>query len=599
MRERLSESWRLVRLNLRALAGFELLYKLAASMVFLPVLSRALELIMRARGYSYLTMENVAGFLAHPLTFLLLMLLVGALTFCAMLDVGAVIFALDQSAQGRRVQLTQVARFCVQNALRVLKRQNVLLSLIVLVLIPFLHAGVASSLIGSLSLPEFIEDFIQSQPALTALFFLLVLLLEALLMRWIFAFHYFTLEGCGFREARARSAHLSRNRRLRALVAIIGVQVFSALLHAGLISLGTVLIVLMDHLFAGAMRIVTSALVWLVIALSSAVVGALSMPLGYGAISALYYRWKARDGEISVHAAAPAPPRRRLARAANLSACAILIVGGALTAFGVYTGRINPNIEYMHTTEVTAHRGASANYPENTMAAFRGAVELGADWIELDVQQSADGEIFVMHDANLRRTTGVDAYSWELTYADIRALDAGSSFGEEFAGEPVPLLSEAIDFARESGVRLNIELKPNGHEIDFEERVVALILDADFAESCVVTSQVYSVLERVKEISDEITTVYVMSFAYGNVNRLEAADHFSIEASSVTRRLVSRVHNAGKQLYVWTVNSPRRMDAMIDFNVDNIITDRVPLAKERVYNNKYSTLVDAFVKALR
>src|SRR5699024_6492472 len=133
-------------------------------------------------------------------------------------------------------------------------------------------------------------------------------------------------------------------------------------------------------------------------------------------------------------------------------------------------------------------------------------------------------------------------------------------------------------------------------EIDFEERVVALILDADFAESCVVTSQVYNVLERVKEISDEITTVYVMSFAYGNVNRLEAADHFSIEASSVTRRLVSRVHNAGKQLYVWTVNSPRRMDAMIDLNVDNIITDRVPLAKERVYNNKYSTLVDAFVK---
>lgn len=83
-----------------------------------------------------------------------------------------------------------------------------------------------------------------------------------------------------------------------------------------------------------------------------------------------------------------------------LCICTILIYNSA-------TEHMNPQVEYLRTTEVTAHRGASAFYPENTMAAFEGAIEFGADWIELDVQQSKDGKIFVMHDHSFYRTTGL------------------------------------------------------------------------------------------------------------------------------------------------------------------------------------------------
>lgn len=136
------------------------------------------------------------------------------------------------------------------------------------------------------------------------------------------------------------------------------------------------------------------------------------------------------------------------------------------------SGNANFNIEYLHTTEVTAHRGASSVYPENTLRAFSGAVELGADWIELDVQQTRDGQIIVMHDTNLARTTGLRQDIWQTDYAQIAGLDAGSWFSEEFAGEPVPLLSDALSFAKEHDIRLNIELKPTGHETDFEQAVV-------------------------------------------------------------------------------------------------------------------------------
>ena len=106
-------------------------------------------------------------------------------------------------------------------------------------------------------------------------------------------------------------------------------------------------------------------------------------------------------------------------------------------------------------------------------------------------------------------------------------------------------------------------------------------------------------VERVKEYDPEIVTVYVMSLAYGNITKLTAADHFSVEASSATGRLVSRVHNAGKQIYAWTVNSENSINSMIERNVDNIITDNIPLARRCVEESRYSDLLTEFIKRLK
>ena len=182
-----------------------------------------------------------------------------------------------------------------------------------------------------------------------------------------------------------------------------------------------------------------------------------------------------------------------------------------------------------------------------------------------------------------------------MTYEEIERLDAGSFFDETYAGEKIPLLSEAARFAKENQIRLNIELKPTGHETDFEQAVVDVVRQEGIADSCVITSQTYEVLERVKAYDDSITTVYVMSLAYGDINRLTAADHFSVEATNATDDLVSRVHRAGKQLYAWTVNTKEGIDRMIGRNVDNIITDDIELARECVYESRYSDLLGEYI----
>ena len=156
-----------------------------------------------------------------------------------------------------------------------------------------------------------------------------------------------------------------------------------------------------------------------------------------------------------------------------------------------------------------------------------------------------------------------------------------------------------MELAKENHVRLNIEMNPSVNDTDMEKSVVDMIREMDFADSCVVSSQMYSCLEKVKEYDPEIATLYVMSLAYGNVNRLKAADGFSMEAGNVSPSMVSRIHNAGKQIFVWTVNNRKIINRMINLNVDNIITDRVALVQECIYESKANDVIHQYVKFLR
>ncbi len=595
----------LLRVNWRTMAGFEMLYKIVSWTIFTPLFWGMFNLILSLTGYAYLTKENILSFLGNPLTLLGLLVLFVCMAVYTMIDIGAILFLLDQSAQGKRVHLTQTLRFAVPNGLRVFHRKNILVAFVVLFLIPFLNLGVAPGYVSSISVPEFILDFICGYWYLLLPFVALLLGMSVLLLRWLYAFHYFSLEACSFRQARRKSAALSRNHKCKDWLVLFGVQMVVAVLYLLLILAGVFLAVALASLMTRWewFGIVSSSVVWVFLAVSFLVTSSLALPFSYGCISILFYQHKREHGEEIVHVQAPlGRGGKGWRRGMHLLEGVLLAASVACCSFYfycVYNNKIEIPVEYAHTMEVTAHRGASRAYPENTMAAFAGAKELGADWVELDVQQSRDGAIIVMHDTSFRRTAGVGKQVWELDYEEIRKLDAGSFFGPEFAGEHIPLLQEVVEYARRNGLKLNIEMKPSGHETDFEKTVVDLIAAEHFWDQCVITSQVYEVLENVKACDERIETVYVMSLAYGDINQLTAADHFSIEATSITEKLVADVHGTGKQLYAWTVNTEENINRMIALNVDHIITDDVTLAKECIYLSKTSDLMTEYIKLLQ
>jgi len=593
---------RLIDCNWKTLVSFELIYKFSTAIIFVPFIWGLFDLIMRVRGYYYLTLENIGAFLLNPFTILALLLIFVIATVGAMIDISAVIFILDQSSQGQKVHLQQVVRFSLKNALRAWKPKNFMLVIVVLLFMPLANIGMASGLLSTISIPEFIMNYIEKNSVLSVLFALAMLVITILIMRWMYAFHYFTLEGCSFKEARRKSSSLIKKRRLRDFLYMLLTQFVFVVTYFVFIFILIVIAVSISKIFSGVfvLKWFGATAIWMLIIFSFGIFAGLSVPISYGCISVMYYRHKETVGEYIIHSIAPeynvSEKRMRFIHRCNVILGCFVVAIGLTLGFFLCSGRLNPNIEYVRTMEVTAHRGASAFYPENTMAAFQGAKELGADWIELDVQQSRDGKIIVMHDTNFKRTTGVDANTWELTYEEISKLDAGSFFGSEFAGEKIPLLSQVVEFAKENNIKLNIELKPTGHETDFEKSVVDEVKAAGIEKDCVITSQVYEVLENVKEYDSSMTTVYVMTLAYGDINKLKAADHFSVEATNATPGLISSVHGEGKQLYVWTVNESDSIIKMAELNVDNIITDDIELAKKCIYESKYSNLLVEYLK---
>jgi glycerophosphoryl diester phosphodiesterase len=123
---------------------------------------------------------------------------------------------------------------------------------------------------------------------------------------------------------------------------------------------------------------------------------------------------------------------------------------------------------------VIGHRGAAALAPENTLSSVERAIEDGADWVEIDVQETADGEVVVLHDSDFMKLAGTPLKIWEGSFAEVRSLDIGSWFGPEFRGEGVATLEEALPRAK-GRAKVIIELKYYGHDQRLEERVAAVV----------------------------------------------------------------------------------------------------------------------------
>ena len=591
----------MLKYNLKALVSFELLYKMITSIIFVPLFLSMFHMTMKVTGYSYLTLENIFSFVLNPITIFMILLLIVFMTFYSLIDISAIILILDSSYHKEKITAKEAFLMAIKSVKKVFHRKNILIAFLVLFLIPFLHLGVSSSFVSTIQIPEFIMDTIRSNTMLFGFYAVVVLLLCILLFRWLYAMHYFILEDKNFKEAREKSSKLSKSHKIKDFLVLLLIQFCTFVLYLIFVFIGILIIFFVHKIFGNTNLVgnLTMTILWIYIALSFLIFTLLSTPISYASISVLFYSHKNQKKEVIKKVSIPhetVKKQNKVFVGFKVAIVLLTITCGTIFTYSILNGKYNFNIEYVRNMEVTAHRGASVIYPENTMAAFRGAKELGADWVELDVQQTKDGRLIVLHDTNLKRTTGVNKNTWEVTYDEVKELDAGSFFHVDFKGEKIPLLEEVLDYAKSEHVKLNIELKPTGKEVDFEKSVVDTIKRYGMEEECVVTSQVYDVLENVKEYDASIHTVYVMSLAYGDITELTAADHFSIEASNVNQSLVKKVHNAGKELYVWTVNTEENMQKMIELHVDNLITDNITLAKDTITKSKTSNIIQEYIR---
>ena len=279
--------------------------------------------------------------------------------------------------------------------------------------------------------------------------------------------------------------------------------------------------------------------------------------------------------------------------------------------------------------DVIAHRGASAYAPENTLAAFRKAIKMDADWFELDCTLSKDCEVVVIHDDDLLRTAGVERKVADLDYAEIARYDVGSWFVPEFSGERVPTLAQTLDLAKDK-IGVYIEIKDSGDDSELRaalmelgkgydrfypeyerlvmrritehgsrnvllaQEVVRLVRERDMRRQVVIQSFSPVVCAVAMSTAPELRVELLATSSDDDSEmwdrfiewlRLLNTPGFNINERDVTPELVKRMHDEGRTMAVWTVNDEQDMYRLKNWGVDAIITDYPDVALNAVGRN--------------
>ena len=398
-----------------------------------------------------------------------------------------------------------------------------------------------------------------------------LLVIARLYIRWIFSVPFCVLEDQKPSGALRASRRLVSGNFGRISIIIIG----WALVVIGLSLLSAFILEFLSEIILNrvgenpTLIVVVVCILLGLYGLTAAALTFIGFTAGCLAIARLYYDISGQKGPT--RALAPAdesdgtfnqPTQRKIVWTAVILTLILATISSAV---------IIDRIDLNHPVAVTAHRGSSKDAPENSLSAIRRAIEDKADFAEIDVQETADGVVVLLHDTDLMRIAGVNKKIWQLPYSEIKTLDAGSWFSPDFKGEHIPTLAEAIELASNK-IKLNIELKFNGRDMQLAESVVQIIRDHKFDSQCVITSLNYDELKKVEKLNPDLKTGFIVAKSIGNMFRA-GFDLLSLAAGIVNADVVAAARKRKMDVHVWTVNRPGDMSYFINLGVDNIITD--------------------------
>lgn len=579
----LNMAWQLLKKNLISIVIFETIYRIFSSQLVSGLANTAINISLKQQGTSYMTSENFNKIMRHPLTLLLIAGIFLVLFFCMLFEIYAVMAALETSWKKRKISVPVMIWTGWKGAVHFVRVHPWNWFLYMAASFPYLWLHSSYSAIRSMKLLQVsLTKIFQAFPA-----YWIPVVLTACLFLFSFAFAYTIPFRCMMTE-KEKDTHLRvrqmlEKRFFRELGINFSFQVMILLITVLLYLIFGMAVVAYAKLVKAPSTLVSTVIVygdWVKTAMSL-IGGAIGL---VGSITYLYLVFIRSSRKGYRKSRTTKKPRSRLARiffGPVTAACLTVAMLTGETVYVVFAMRADrpqatASSQYI---SVSAHRGGARKAPENTLSAIQYAVESMSDYAEIDVQETSDGEIVLLHDTNLKRTTGLNANIWTLTYDEISQLDAGVRFNKKFRGEQIPKLEEVIAYAK-GKINLNIEVKYNGHNQNIVKKVVKIIEDNDFVDNCVLTSMNYNFLKQAKKINPDIKTGYTMKMSYGGLENMDAADFYSVKYTYITEAFVEHAHSLGKEVCAWTLNYQGDMQRMVNCGVDNIITDDPELVRK-------------------
>ena len=559
-----------------------LLFTLLGLVVLTPLFGASLQGMLALSGTSAVADQDIARLFLTPLGMTSAVLLISLFIAIAALEVGALQVLAQAGVAGRSITPLQATLYALRHAMQLLRTTINLTLRILFFLLPYAAALllIAHLFLGDHDINYYLSNrppaFYQALLVASLPTLVLLWLLGRKLLDWVLVLPLVLFTHTSPRAVFQKSAQLTHGHArqlIRSFIVWALLAILLAMVPAVYLKLTTGWIVatpegnLQTLVFLfGATTLGWTVLNFFVLALNLA---------AFTFMVATYYQQLAPAPAVDLVETAAleaATGSRRLKPVhAGLGILALALLAGFV---GLQMLR---DIKLEDDVLVIAHRGAAGAAPENSLAAVQLAIEHGADWVEIDVQESRDGQVLVVHDSDFMKLSGNPIKVWEGDASELRDIDIGSWFDPSFASERVPTLRQVLEEIRGRS-RLVIELKYYGHDQQLEQRVVDIVETAGMADAVVVMSLKLKGIQKLQTLRPDWTAGLLAATALGDLSRLDV-DFLAVNANMASRAFISRAHQAGKKVFVWTINDALSLSHWMSAGVDGVITDEPALAR--------------------
>lgn len=560
----------------------DLLARLTAVVIIAPAIGLLVKLFLWRTATGVVTDEAIVSFLLHPFGVTALVVVAAVTAGAIFTESGQLMVIAFGAAEERRVTWLDAVVYSYRRAAELVRLAGAAVVKLLLIATPFLAAagGIYWLLVRTHDINYYLArkppEFAVAVAGATILLIAFALIIAWKIAGWLLAVPMVLFERTrgprSLAESIIATAPIRRKITLW-LLGWLGVSVLLSFVITRLLGLAGRLTVSWLGSDITALLIGLSAvmIIGVLANLTLSVVTTVLFPL----MVVRLYRSIAGPGELRPEIAeigslgdrATFRSPGKLLLAVGILAALVAVVGATLAV---------DDPDWQDPTKIIAHRGGAAVAPENTVAAFERGIADGADWVELDVQENADGTVVVAHDRDFMRTARSRLEVWQATDEDLSDLDIGSWFSPEYYDQRVPTLHRILELARgRAGVF--IELKYYGHDVSLEQKVVDIVEGTGMTDHIVIMSLNHDLVRRVSALRPDWTGGLLNAVAIGDLTRLDV-DFLALTAKVTTVPMIRRAHRRGLKVYPWTINDPVQMWVMMSRGADGIITDRVALA---------------------
>ncbi|MBI6862122.1 glycerophosphoryl diester phosphodiesterase membrane domain-containing protein [Lysinibacillus fusiformis] len=533
-------------------------------LLMIPVSTMLLKLMLRVTGYTHITEQNWQSFMAHPFVIMMICLLILLFLLFVYYEMGFLFLMAFHQQRGMRYRFFSLWQQLNRKVVYFFSVQVLFLIVYLALLMPLASFMLPLTLTQSISLPHFLTEEIMSSRTGRLAYAAVASILVMIGIRSILTLPIFTIQPkISILRSFKQSWRFSKKGLLELLALLVMLLTGHLFVMLSITVISTLPLYFMERLLPSVALItagVTLAFLEMVFVLLFSLLQAMFSQV----MVAITYNTPIL-GKIN----RSAKQRKRRYKPLLLISLVVFVVLSMMNINSLEKSVYAPD------TKIIAHRGYVAGNVENTISGLVSAANAGADLIEIDIQQTVDGEFVVFHDRTLRRLAGKNGVIANMTLRELKTL----TIHQNGYSDKIASLEDCIEIAKALDVALLIELKVHGKETeDVLPKLVEKLRKYKVLDSYYVQSVDGQKMTQLKKIVPNLRVGIVYALNIGPME--ESVDFIALEESWVTEQLIEELKQNPMDLFVWTLNDDRSLQTFIEKNVSGVITDHPDVARD-------------------